>query len=116
MSSPVFQGIGAIAFKYYMLFQHQSLPQETQREEPSWQLGAAPGPYIQEKSRSVFAFLGKQIAFLGLDCRTERMRDEILSPKSYDLVFDRLRSEIISGVTKHLIVMLGVVLSLAPIL
>jgi PhoD related phosphatase len=73
MSSPVFTGVGAVAFKYYMLFQHQSLPQETEAEEPSWVLGASPGPYIEELSRSVFMFLGKQIALLGLDCRTERM-------------------------------------------
>lgn len=72
MSSPVFMGLGAVAFKYYMLFQHQSVPNETQADEPSWLLGAAPGPYINELSRSVFMSLGKKIAFLGMDCRTER--------------------------------------------
>ncbi|CAD0113151.1 unnamed protein product [Aureobasidium uvarum] len=93
---------------YYMLFQHQSVVSETQREEPSWVLGASPGPYINELSRSVFMFLGRKVAFLGLDCRTERMRDEILSQESYDIVFNRCRSEIIKGETKHLIVLLGV--------
>ena len=70
--APVFMGVGNIAFKYYMLFQHQSVPEETQADEPSWLLGARPGPYIQQRSRSVFLNLGKSIAFLGLDCRTER--------------------------------------------
>ena len=70
--APVFMGIGNIAFKYYMLFQHQSVPEETQADEPSWLLGARPGPYIQQLSRSVFLNLGRNIAFLGLDCRTER--------------------------------------------
>jgi PhoD related phosphatase len=70
--APVFMGIGDIAFKYYMLFQHQSVLEETQADEPSWLLGARPGPYIQQLSRSVFMNLGKNIAFLGLDCRTER--------------------------------------------
>lgn len=70
--APVFMGIGNIAFKYYMLFQHQSMPEETQADEPSWLLGAKPGPYIQQLSRSVFMNLGKSVAFLGLDCRTER--------------------------------------------
>jgi hypothetical protein len=108
MQTPVFTGIGAVAFKYYMLFQHQSLPAETERTEPSWVLGAKPGPYIKERSRSVFMHLGRQIAFLGLDCRTERQRDEILTEDSYDVVFDRLEAEIIKGETKHLIVLLGV--------
>ena len=73
MSTPVFCGLGNIAFKYYMLFQQQSVVDETQAEEPSWLLGPAPGPYINEQSRSIFMFLGKRVAFLGLDCRTERM-------------------------------------------
>lgn len=72
MRTPVFCGIGAVAFKYYMLFQHQSVADELTSDEPSWLLGAANGPYINELSRSVFMFLGKHVAFLGLDCRTER--------------------------------------------
>ncbi|KAL8993168.1 MAG: hypothetical protein Q9169_006554, partial [Polycauliona sp. 2 TL-2023] len=108
MSTPVFTGLGAVAFKYYMLFQHQSVVDEGPAEEPSWLLGAAPGPYINELSRSLFMFLGKTVAFLGLDCRTERMRDEILSEATYELAFDRCRREIVQGETKHLIVLLGV--------
>ncbi|KAH6638369.1 hypothetical protein C7974DRAFT_308441 [Boeremia exigua] len=108
MQTPVFTGIGAVAFKYYMLFQHQSVPAETEQTEPSWVLGKSPGPYIKERSRSVFMHLGQQLAFLGLDCRTERQRDEILTEDSYDVIFDRLEDEIIKGQTKHLIVLLGV--------
>ena len=108
MSTPVFCGLGAVAFKYYMLFQHQSVVDEGPAEEPSWLMGAAPGPYINELSRSLFMFFGKSVAFLGLDCRTERMRDEILSEATYTLVFDRCRREIVQGETKHLIVLLGV--------
>ncbi|KAH7399303.1 hypothetical protein BKA66DRAFT_604937 [Pyrenochaeta sp. MPI-SDFR-AT-0127] len=108
METPVFTGIGAVAFKYYMLFQHQSVAAETEMTEPSWLLGKNPGPYIKERSRSVFMRLGRQVAFLGLDCRTERQRDEILTEDSYDIIFDRLEDEIIKGETKHLIVLLGV--------
>ncbi|TKA28155.1 hypothetical protein B0A50_04126 [Salinomyces thailandicus] len=108
MSSRVFTGLGAVAFKYYMLFQHQSLVAETTKEEPSWLLGASPGPYINELSRSIFMHLGRHVAFVGLDCRTERMRDEVLSQDTYDLIFDRLRREVIENETKHLIVLLGV--------
>lgn len=108
MKTPVFSGIGNVAYKYYMLFQHQSVPDETTQEEPSWLLGASPGPYINELSRSIFMFMGRSVAFVALDCRTERMRDEILSQESYDIIFDRCRREIIKGETKHLIVLLGV--------
>jgi len=108
MSTPVFSGVGAVAFKYYMLFQHQSVVDENEETEPSWLLGASPGPYINELSRSLFIFLSKHTALLALDCRTERMRDEILSQDTYDVIFDRCRREIIQGETKHLIVLLGI--------
>lgn len=108
MSSPVFVGLGGIAFKYYMLFQHQSVPEETSADEPSWQLGVAPGPYIKQRSRSVFMHMGKSVAFLGLDCRTERTREQIMTQGSYDAIFDRCHHEIIQGETRHLIVLLGV--------
>ncbi|KAF2750814.1 hypothetical protein M011DRAFT_474311 [Sporormia fimetaria CBS 119925] len=108
MTTPVFSGLGAVAYKYYLLFQHQSIVAETEKTEPSWLLGAQPGPYIRERSRSVFVDLGKHVAFLGLDCRTERRREQVLSDQSYDLVFSRLEDQIVKGETKHLIVLLGV--------
>lgn len=108
MSTPVFTGVGAVAFKYYMLFQHQSLVAETAKEEPSWVLGASPGPYINELSRSVFVSLGRGVSFLGIDCRTERMRHMVLSQESYDILFRRAAAEIKKGETKHLLVLLGV--------
>ncbi|CZR55455.1 uncharacterized protein PAC_05343 [Phialocephala subalpina] len=108
MRSPIFSGLGMVAFKYYMLFQHQSSIDEGEETEPTWILGTQPGPYIQELSRSVFTHLGRSVAFLGLDCRTERMNDEVVSQETYDKVFDRLDKEIIKGETKHLIVLLGV--------
>jgi hypothetical protein len=108
MQTPVFTGVGAVAFKYYMLFQHQSVTSENEKTEPSWVIGKSPGPYIKEQSRSVFLHLGREVAFLGLDCRTERRRDEIITEDTYDIIFDRLEDEIIQGKTKHLIVLLGV--------
>jgi hypothetical protein len=108
MDSPVFTGLGAIAFKYYMLFQHQSIMDEGEETEPSWLLGLRPGPYIKELSRSVFMFLGMNIAFLGLDCRTERSHDDVVSDETYAKILDRLRGEIVKGQTKHLIVLLSV--------
>jgi hypothetical protein len=108
MMSPVMRGLGAIAFKYYMLFQHQSSIDEGEDTEPQWILGQSPGPYMGEVSRSIFTQLGRSIAFLGLDCRTERMDDEIVSGDTYTKVFDRLERDIVKGETQHLIVLVGV--------
>ena len=108
MDSPVFTGLGAIAFKYYMLFQHQSSIDEGPANEPSWLPGTKPGPYIKERSRSLFMSLGGGLSFLGLDCRTERTRDEILSEQTYDAILDRCYAELVKGTTTHLIVLLGV--------
>lgn len=108
MKSPIMSGLGAVAYKYYMLFQHQSSIDELEANESSWIIGTQPGPYMNELSRSVFTQLGSPIAFLGLDCRTERMNDEIVSADTYHKVFDRLEKDIVKGVTKHLIVMVGV--------
>lgn len=108
MTSPVFSGLGNVAFKYYMLFQHQSLVSETEDTEPSWALGVKPGPYIQELSRSVFMHLGSKIALLGVDCRTERMRDQVVLAETWDKLIDRCYNEIVKGKTEHLLVLLGV--------
>ncbi|KAL2444515.1 hypothetical protein ABEF95_016960 [Exophiala dermatitidis] len=108
METPIFSGLGNVAFKYYMLFQHQSVPEETTAHEPSWILGREPGPYIRQPSRSVFMHLGKHVAFLGLDCRTERMRDEVLSVDTVDTILERCRRELVEGETKHLIILIGV--------
>lgn len=82
MRTSVISGLGRIAFKYYLLFQHQSVLEETEADEPSWILGAQPGPYIKQKSRNLFMPLGKDITLLALDCRTER----IVSEKRFELL------------------------------
>ncbi|KAI9767188.1 MAG: hypothetical protein M1840_005787 [Geoglossum simile] len=141
MRTPVFVGIGHIAFKYYMLFQHHTPPPvaadilsaprpsdhgsgiDSMREgyngaylmpetevDPSWILGNSPGPYLTQRSRNIYTRLGKRIAFLGVDARTERTRHQINYPETYDLIFDRLNTEFSrnTGEIKHLIILLGV--------
>ncbi|KAJ6051151.1 hypothetical protein N7460_001685 [Penicillium canescens] len=108
MQSSVISGLGKIAFKYYLLFQHHSVPDETEVDEPSWLLGAHPGPYIEQRSRNLFMSLGRGVAFLGLDCRTERRSNEVLSEETCDLLWDRCHREIMKGETKHLIVLSSV--------
>ncbi|KAH0538640.1 hypothetical protein FGG08_004777 [Glutinoglossum americanum] len=140
MRTPVFVGIGHIAFKYYMLFQHHTPPPvasnilsapritnhgtglDSMRDgynayvmpeteiDPSWILGNSPGPYLTQKSRNIYTQLGKRIAFLGVDARTERTRHKVNYDETYDLIFDRLNLELgrTPGEIKHLIILLGV--------
>jgi hypothetical protein len=108
MTSPVFSGLGNIAFKYYMLFQHQSVVGETEANEPSWLLGANPGPYIHERSRSLLMSLGGDMALLAVDCRTERTREEVVREDTWKKIMDRCYAELVKGKTQHLLVLLGI--------
>ncbi|KAI1922232.1 hypothetical protein LOZ12_000601 [Ophidiomyces ophidiicola] len=78
--------------------------------DPSWIIGAKPGPYVEESSRSICTRLGKRIAFIGIDGRTERTRHQVNYPETYNLIFERLETELkgSNGDIKHLIVLLGV--------
>ncbi|POS88261.1 hypothetical protein EPUL_000994 [Erysiphe pulchra] len=108
MCSPVMSGLGAVAFKYYMLFQHQSSIDEGEDTESSWILGVRPGPYIKELSRTIFTRLGRTVAFLGLDCYTERTSEEVISLETTQKIFARLMKEVVRGDTRHLLVSMGV--------
>ncbi|GJN70151.1 hypothetical protein PLICBS_004203 [Purpureocillium lilacinum] len=108
MNSPVFRGLGAVAFKYYMLFQHQSLMGETENTEPSWILGDQPGPYIGELSRSVYMSMGGKVALLAVDCRTERTEHDVIGDKTWEKIMNRLYAELRRGQVEHLLVLLGV--------
>ena len=79
-------------------------------DDPSWIVGKRPGPYVEERSRSLYMRLGKRIAFCGIDARTERTRKQVNYPETYDMIFDRLKSEFKAsrGDINHLILLLGV--------
>lgn len=142
MQCPVFRGIGGVAYKYYMLFQHHLAPPKSsytsdspqtgpngaaanpkqppdtfvhdeKNEEPGYIIGARPGPYVAERSRSIYARLGARIAFFGIDARTERTRHQVNYPDTYDLIFARLRKELAAAASspspiQHLVVVLGI--------
>ncbi|KAF2403524.1 hypothetical protein EJ06DRAFT_579527 [Trichodelitschia bisporula] len=138
MRCAVFRGIGGVAHKYYLLFQHhmappkttfttgpatphsasgespQSIPQDNiwvleDEPDPSYIVGLHPGPYVEECSRSIFTQLGARIAFLGIDARTERTRHQINYEETYDLIFKRVNAELAANRNiKHLILLLGV--------
>ena len=109
MKSPVFSGLGNVAFKYYMLFQHHMHFDETsiETEDPSWVLGTESEPYIKHRSKSICTTFGKRVVFCGLDCRAERTLDRICYPKTYDAIFQKLEEKVASGNVKHLILLLG---------
>lgn len=108
MNSPVFRGLGAVAFKYYMLFQQQSILDETETTEPSWILGAQPGPYIDQLSRSIFVSVGAKAALLAVDARMERTEHDVVSDKTWEKIMNRLYAELRRGQVEHLLVLLGV--------
>jgi hypothetical protein len=142
MKCSVFRGIGGVAHKYYLLFQHHippppstyttDAPQTTRvtgettapdsvqlkdtyvmiadKEDPSFIIGNSPGPYVEERSRNIYCQLGKRIAFLGIDARTERTRHQVNYPETYNLIFGRASDELArsNGAIKHLVLLLGV--------
>nr|POE71374.1 uncharacterized protein CFP56_62469 [Quercus suber] len=142
MKCSVFRGIGGVAHKYYMLFQHHvpppvstystDAPQTThaqtggskadatqlqdtyvmklQHEDESYIFGRKQGPYVEERSRNIYSQLGKGIAFVGVDARTERTRHQINYPETYDLIFDHASKQIgaSNGAIKHMVLLLGV--------
>ena len=78
-------------------------------EDPSFIIGLKPGPYVEERSRSIYCQLGARIAFAGLDARMERTRHQINYPETYDLFFNRLDAGFRANPNlKHLILLLGV--------
>lgn len=141
MRCAVFRGIGGVAHKYYLLFQHHMAPPKStfttdapqttsvgpegipadpaqlhktfvmtdDVEDPSYIIGQKPGPYVEERSRSIFTQLGARIAFCGIDARTERTRHQINYPETYTMIFDRLNQEFAANKElKHLVLLLGV--------
>lgn len=83
---------------------------ENQTEDDSWVIGKRPGPYVEERSRNLYMRLGRRIAFIGVDARTERTRHQVNYEDTYELLFNRLEREVTAanGDIKHLVVLLGV--------
>ncbi|CAI6332572.1 unnamed protein product [Periconia digitata] len=141
MKCAVFRGIGGVAHKYYLLFQHHQAPPKStfttdapattmagpdgtgpdpaqlkeafvkvdDLDDPSFIVGHKPGPYVEERSRSIYCQLGARIAFCGIDARTERTRHQINYPETYKIIFDRLNKEFAANPNiKHLVLLLGV--------
>ncbi|KAM0754206.1 hypothetical protein T439DRAFT_323083 [Meredithblackwellia eburnea MCA 4105] len=113
--SPVFEGIGEIAWRWMVLFQHHlapeapaQAPKKAMDEEPAYILHPKNGPYIKHQGLSISSTFGPDISFIGFDCRTDRTQKIICNPDTYDSLFARMEKDVVSGRTKHLLVLLGV--------
>ena len=72
-------------------------------------VGKTPGPYISQRSHSLYTELGARIAFLGIDARTERTRHQVNYPETYELILSRVADQLASKPKlNHLIILLGV--------
>jgi hypothetical protein len=86
---------------------------QNDQQDPSYIIGRQPGPYVAEHSRSIITRLGARIAFFGLDARTERTRHQVNYPDTYQMIFDRVSSELAAAAASerpinHLVVLLGI--------
>ncbi|KHJ34195.1 putative transcription factor [Erysiphe necator] len=133
MNCAVFKGIGGVAYKYYLLFQHHLAPPATSftsdsseslsasstfvlhesNIDPSYILGPIRGPYLTEFSHNIYTKLGARISFLGIDGRTERTQFRINYKDTYNLIFNRINEELkaarsSSSPIQHLIILLGI--------
>ena len=78
-------------------------------EDPSFIIGGRPGPYVEERSRSLWTQLGARVGLLGIDARTERTRRQVNYPDTYHLIFERAEAELTANTAlTHLIVLLGI--------
>ncbi|KAA1077859.1 hypothetical protein PGT21_022299 [Puccinia graminis f. sp. tritici] len=113
--SPVFSAIGNRGYFWFLLFQlfivdeadgiTASSPTSSSIH-PSLVLGGV-GPYIHSRNHSILAYLGPQVWILLLDCRSERMKNQVCSPNTYRIVLEACRLRIPTGVF-HLVVQLGI--------
>ncbi|KAJ1660599.1 hypothetical protein IWQ61_000493 [Dispira simplex] len=94
--SHVFRGIASIALRFYLLFQQHT----TVTLAPHHQLFGSGG-------FSWLKHVGSTTALLGIDTRFERNLEQVVTPASYDLIFQNLQNHL-SNECRHLVVILGV--------
>ncbi|MBW0483761.1 hypothetical protein O181_023476 [Austropuccinia psidii MF-1] len=113
--SPVFSAIGTRGYFWYLLFQlfivdptdhiDQQVSITTSNIHSSLILGG-PGPYIPFRNHSFLCYLGPRVRLLLLDCRSERKKDQVCSPQTYQIIFEACRNLPLD--VAHLVVQLGI--------
>ncbi|TPX53699.1 hypothetical protein PhCBS80983_g06225 [Powellomyces hirtus] len=96
---PIFHGIYATTRNFYLLFQQHTTDANRPRER-DYIIGAG-------ASYSFIKHLGPSVAVLGLDTRSERNLDQVVSPETWRQAFDALQTRVRPTV-KHLVVMVAI--------
>ncbi|KAG0290551.1 hypothetical protein BGZ96_005972 [Linnemannia gamsii] len=94
----VMQGIGAAASRFYLLFQQHANRQTTKQ---AGLMTSSTG-----KGWNCVTHFGKRTLVVLPDTRSERSKETILSPETYQLLNDTIRANILPT-TRHLVVVLG---------
>ncbi|TPX58986.1 hypothetical protein PhCBS80983_g02761 [Powellomyces hirtus] len=97
---PVFQAIGAIALRFFLLFQQHTVKSRA-RDEKLW--GGAGG-------YNFLRLMGPRTAIFGSDGRFERKKTQVCDPKTWDLLFNEHLAKLPNTV-EHLIFAAGVPVS-----
>ncbi|TPX64988.1 hypothetical protein SpCBS45565_g05482 [Spizellomyces sp. 'palustris'] len=97
---PVFQAIGKIALRFYLLFQHHSTTHRA-RDEGLW--GGSTG-------YNFLRLMGPRTAIFGSDGRFERKKTRVCDPKTWDMLFEEYLPSLPPTV-EHLIFAAGVPVS-----
>lgn len=114
MNAAVFNRVGVRGYNWYMLFQLFINPDVdgTSLEQHSNKsiIISEKGTYMPWRHQSFLTYLGPKQYMLLVDCRAERKVDQIVTKKSYERIFKRVREDVPEGV-EHLVILLGVPLA-----
>lgn len=114
MMAPIFNAIGSKGYFWYLIFQQFMKIEvdgtdDKNHSNKSIIIGEK-GPYIPYPNQSFLAYMGPKQWLLMIDCRAERKTDLIVTKKSYEKIFNRVRTDLPPGVD-HLVILLGVPLA-----
>ena len=98
LKSPVFFGVFLTARKFYLLFQHHTTIEKVQDGKTDL-FGSSPQSC---PSFSFLKLLGPTVAILGVDIRSERTKEQIMSKESWDVVFAKAQD--LPQTVRHLMV------------
>ena len=94
--SPVIQGIFQVALQFYLIFQQQASTAKT-----------GPADLFGKNSYNFLRLIDDgEVAILGVDTRSERKPDQVVSPETWQEIFERLAT--LPANCKHLMVMFSV--------
>ncbi|KAJ3090403.1 hypothetical protein HK102_003836 [Quaeritorhiza haematococci] len=105
--SNVMKNIGRIAIRFFLLFQLHTTPAHALADDlfggPIPQQGVPPP---QPTSFSFIKLLGSTTALLGIDTRSERTANQVITEPTWDHIFWRL--SLLPASVRHLVVLTGV--------